>query len=318
MAASAAEIDDDHLLGSDAYTVSIEGQTLYVDYVYGELTPGQKLFVEYEATLNEQAVIGGDGNPNEYTYTYSNNPFNGGTHEHDDIPEDDNAYGEVEDSETVYTYGLYIYKTAGSETGTPLQGAKFELWAGSVGGTGKLIATLTTDANGYAAYNGLEKGIYILHEIEAPTGFKLADDVTIDLSNASATASTTTTTNTRYTSDPDLAVSTDQATNADGVPLWLPKEGSNLTGLVASATNPDPDKYVAAYLLSTTNTVTGTPTTGVGAGAGYYPQNVIDQPGSNLPVTGGMGTVLLYGAGIALVAGAAVLYMKRRQSASQA
>lgn len=310
------------LSGTDpdkAYTLTVDGQTLYVDYLYDKLTPGQKLFVEYEATLNEQAVIGGAGNSNDYTYTYSNNPFNGETHEHDNIPDDDHGYGEVEDEETVYSYGLYIYKTAKTATGTALQGAKFELWANEVGGTtGKLIATLTTDENGYAAYNGLEKGTYVLHEIEAPTGYKLADDVTIDLSNASATASTTTTTSTRYTSDPTQAVSTAQATNADGVLLWLPKPSSGLTGLVASATNPDANKYEAAYLLSTTNTVTGTPTTGAGAGAGYYPQNVIDMPGSNLPTTGGMGTFLLYGIGIVLVAGAAVLYMRKRQSANQA
>lgn len=300
------------LTANTDYTLTIDGQTLYVDFVYDNVVGSDKIFVEYTATLNEKAKVGSTtGNPNDFTYTYSNNPFNGETHEHDDIPEGDNGYGHKEDSETVYSYGLYIYKTAaGSNPVKPLQGAKFELKVGD-----KVIAILTTDANGYAAYNGLEKGTYTLHEIEAPTGYKLAPDVTVDLSNATATSSTTTTTQTLYTADPNQAAVQPpaQATNADGVLLWVPKTGS---GLVAAATNPDPTKFDAAYLKSTTTTVNGTVTPGAGAGAGYYPANIEDNPGGNLPTTGGMGTYLIYGIGGALVIGAVVMYSRKRKLSS--
>ena len=303
-----ANADSKAELASDAYTVTVDGQNLYVDFNYDKVVGNAKLFVTYDATLNENAKVGtADGNPNNYTYKYSNNPFNGETHKHDEIPGGDNGYGEKTDSKTVYTYGLYIYKTA-SDTNSALANAKFELKAGN-----KVIATLTTDANGYASYNGLEKGTYTLHEIEAPTGYKLADDVTIDLSAAKATSSATTTTTSLYTSE--HAECDAQATNADGVLLWVPTTESGLTGIVASATNPDSSKYVAAYLKSSTsNTVQGNPQTGAGEGAGYYPANVVDNPGGNLPTTGGMGTYLIYGAGIALVACFIVMEVRKKSS----
>lgn len=292
-----ADADSKAELASDAYTVTVDGQNLYVDFNYDKVVGNAKMFVTYDATVNENAKVGTtDGNPNDYTYTYSNNPFNGETHKHDEIPSGDNGYGEKKDSKTVYTYGLYIYKTA-SDTKGALANAKFELKLGE-----KVIATLTTDANGYASYNGLEKGTYTLHEIEAPTGYKLAPDVTVDLSAAKATSSATTTTTSMYTSTKPSDDAT-QATNADGVPLWVPESGA---GLVASTTNPSTTgkKYVPAYLSSTTTTnasSTSDVNTKAGEGAGYYPANIEDNKGGNLPTTGGMGLYLIYGAGIALV-----------------
>jgi fimbrial isopeptide formation D2 family protein/LPXTG-motif cell wall-anchored protein len=293
-------------LANDAYKVTADGQDLYVDYAYDKLTPGYKLYVEYSATLNEKAVIGGTtGNPNDYTYKYSNNPFNGETHDHDNIPEGDHGYGEVTDEETVYSYGLYIYKTATDKPGTPLAGATFELRLPD----GKVVATLVTDENGRVSYSGLAAGTYTLHETVAPTGYKLADDTKVSLSGATATSSVTTKTTSRYTSErPDGA---EQATNAAGKQLWVKQGGE---GLIASGSQPD--GYVPAYLVtSVTSNVEGTPTDGMAAGTGYYPANISDNPGSNLPTTGGTGTLAIYVLGAVMVAGAAVVFVRNRRTA---
>lgn len=298
-----ANNQETELTANTDYKVTITTDTetkptkLYVDFTYDNVKSYAKLHVKYDATLNENAKVGTtEGNKNDYTYTYSNNPFNGETHEHDDIPDGDNGYGEQTDEKTVYTYGLYIYKTASDDNTKALANATFQILDST---KMKVLATLTTDENGYAAYNGLEKGTYYLHETVAPTGYKLADDVTIDLSAAKATSTVTTTTTTLYTSEKP-SDDAKQAKNADNVDLWVTKDGI----LIAAAEDPDGEGsgYLPAYLKSSTNKTVTEKTDGGAEGAGYYPANVVDNKGGNLPTTGGMGLYLIYGAGIALVA----------------
>ena len=69
---------------------------------------GGKFTVEYTSTLNDQAVIGSTGNPNEASLEFSNNPNVGGE-------------GETpKDKVIVFTYELDITKTF-SDNGTPAE-----------------------------------------------------------------------------------------------------------------------------------------------------------------------------------------------------
>lgn len=76
---------------------------------------GSVVTVEYISILNENAVIGEPGNPNEMRMEYSNNPTN------------ESSTGFTPwDKVVVFTYEVIVDKV--DENGEPLPGAEFELW----------------------------------------------------------------------------------------------------------------------------------------------------------------------------------------------
>ena len=152
---------------------------------------GKKITVTYTATLNENAVVGGAGNPNSATIQYSNNPSSNGT-------------GESEPSKVrVFTYGFTVDKYTGdkyTDAATRLAGAEFTLTpkngtamsfvqvaAGSATANAvyrvakageKGTTTITTPANGKVVFQGLKNGEYTLTETKAPAGYnKLASAI---------------------------------------------------------------------------------------------------------------------------------------------
>lgn len=292
-------------LGTD-YTVTIDGKVLYIDYKYDQIKSYAKVTAEYKAVLNQDAVTGTEvGNPNTYKLIWSNNPYNGGTSEnHPTGP----GYGEGGDKEVVYTYALRIKKYEKANPEEMLAGAEFEI----KDNTGKVVATITTDENGFAAYSGLEAGTYTLHETKAPAGYKLAEDQPIVINASHATETVTTTTKVTYTTDLSKASIKVQAQNAAGEKLWL-AEGAQGGEPTASATQPE--GYVPAYVETVTTTVETSGTSGTAA-EGFYTAGVADEKGGNLPSTGGMGTTILYVIGGALVLGSVVLMITKKRMAN--
>lgn len=116
------------------------------------------IVITYTATLNENAVIAGEGNPNKVKLTYTNNPATGNTTDTD------------EDIVKTYTYKVDVVKKDSVTTTKKLPGAKFELRKAD--GTTK-IAEATTDDNGELTFSGLDAGTYTLVEVEAPEGYVL-------------------------------------------------------------------------------------------------------------------------------------------------
>lgn len=150
--------------------------------------------VSYTAELNENAVVGAEGNPNDVTLEYSNDPYSEGTGQ------------TVPDEVKTYTLGVKIHKV--DEKDQPMAGIGFKLkdsqgryaaakhvaagesaqypeeefdeitgWAeGETGGS-----TFTTDAQGEINIHGLTPGTYTLEETEAREGYLPMEPVTFTI-----------------------------------------------------------------------------------------------------------------------------------------
>lgn len=237
------------------------------------------VIVTYDATLNANAEIGLDGNPNSVYLEFSNNP---------------NAAGlgrTTEDTVIVFTYELGGTKVDGENNDTTLPGAQFVLFNGghtrvAAVVNGKLSgwselpdgylaanheeipddawaevanATITSDEDGLFSVAGLDDGTYYLREIKAPDGYNLLED------------------------DLQIVIT---ATTTNGQ-TWNGVAADALTALDisvddAAAENGDPNTGAVAITVE-------------------------NNGGSTLPETGGIGTTIFYAAGALLVLCAGVL-----------
>lgn len=181
------------------------------------VSQGKYIIVEYTATLNQNAVVGLDGNPNTVHLEYSNKPDQSGS------GDTGNTGNTPEDKVIVFTYELDTTKVDGQDN-KKLEGAEFKLhnadskWA-IVDGDNKVTgwadteeggSTLTSDANGLFKVIGLDDGTYCLKETKAPTGYNL-------LSNEITVVITATTTNGQTWTDGQASSAlTKLAVTADG------------------------------------------------------------------------------------------------------
>lgn len=237
------------------------------------VSQGKYIIVEYTATLNQDAVVGLEGNPNTVYLEYSNQPDQSGS------GDTDNTGKTPEDKVIVFTYELETTKVDGQNNTKKLEGAEFKLhnadnkWA-IVDSNSKVTgwsdteeggSTLTSDANGLFKVIGLDDGTYYLKETKAPAGYNL-------LSSEITVVITATTTN-----------------------------GQNWTDGVASS--------ALTNLAVTADEKAGTGDTSTGI-AGI---TVANNKGSTLPETGGMGTTIFYVLGTILVLGAAIMLIAKKR-----
>ena len=132
-----------------------------------EAKNGDKLVVEYNATLNENAVIGSKGNPNKVKLEFSNNPNNGGEGDKGETPED---------TVIVFTYKVVINKV--DENNKALDGAEFTLYKKIKGEADKEIkAVISGDKNDVFTFSGLDDGDYVLKETKTPDEYNTANDI---------------------------------------------------------------------------------------------------------------------------------------------
>ena len=204
-----------------------DGCTFEVRFVDGQLKPNDVVTVTYSATVNEKAVIGGEGNPNTTKLSYTD----GSTTTKKDTPE----------SKTyTYVWKFDVLKyTMKDSTETSLAGAKFVLYK-TVDGknyyvkvtNGKVTGWTETKAEGTVfetpddgsfTISGLDADTYYLEEVEAPAGYnKLAAPVKVTIT---ATINATTNVGTATVTYGENSTSTDTVKIENKTGVELPSTG---------------------------------------------------------------------------------------------
>ncbi|SEA22753.1 LPXTG-motif cell wall anchor domain-containing protein/fimbrial isopeptide formation D2 domain-containing protein [Oribacterium sp. KHPX15] len=276
-------------------TATTDNDTFDIVFTYANLTTigvtnSSVIRVEYDATLNENAVIGNPGNLNKSWITYDNNP---------NSDQDGEEGGKTPENTVVtFTYRIDVDKIDADYNS--LTGAGFTLYKEYAslpeGVTAKEKSTAVegeffTENNKYYkvvnvwtntdgtltsfTFDGIDDGTYILSETKVPTGYNKADDVTIVVSAEHETEITSLT--------------------ADGGNFQANANGGTFT-----------------FVKDSDNTKTHEYTSDKAAVAGA----IVNQSGTVLPSTGGMGTTILYViGGILVIGGGAAIFIKRKKDA---
>ena len=237
----------------------------------------QYVIVSYTAKLNANAKIGLPGNVNEAYLTYSNKP-------------DQSSQGEnqptgntPEDKVIVFTYGLDVTKVDSRNIETKLKDAEFKL----KNSDGKCATITDGKVTGWADTE--LQGSVLKSDESGKFKVEGLDDGEYTLKETKAPAGY------NLPADGDGFSVTLTATTANNQ-AWDGTATEALTNLAVKVGQTDG---------------TGDVTTGLGA------ITIENTQGSSLPSTGGMGTVLLYVAGIAVfvLAGATLVMALRRRNA---
>lgn len=219
---------------------------------------GSKIRVEYTSTLNENAVIGEQGNVNKAKLQYSNNP-------NDEQGGENGPTGETPwDNVIVFTYKTVINKV--DDENQPLKGAEFTLSKKMKDGSTTTVAVVKNDEGTTFTFNGLDDGDYVLTETKTPAGYNSIKPITFTVT-------------------------------ANHTITWEGEDRDTiLTSLSGNAASGE---------------ITFTPTDD----KSELDTNVVNKPGSSLPETGGMGTIVLYAAGAVLVIAAGVYFGLKKKNA---
>src|SRR5699024_5283172 len=165
----------------DTVATAVEKENGFnLNFVYDELVYDAEGHVyapviTYSGVINDNAVVGDDGNNNKVIYYYGD-PNTGTTWtDVNDEPDEAEGVNKKEDEETVYTYQLAFLKTGEGEDADGLAGAQFGIYKDA--DCTQLIDVVTTNENGYAVSANVEYGTYYVKELVAPTGYSLNDKV---------------------------------------------------------------------------------------------------------------------------------------------
>lgn len=287
------------LTATTDYTLitSNTGDGCSFEVVFNDLTEvtipegNEFIIVAYTATLNENAEIGLDGNPNAVYLEFSNNPY--AEEETNETPKDtvivftyeldttkvDGGSADPENPAKLPDAQFVLLNEEGDKVAKIDENNKFDGWVELPEGTGTDGAITYEDWTGYNETNkviltsnddglfkviGLDDGTYKLREIQAPDGFNLLpNDVTVVI--------TADTNNCQDWSGIAADALTDLNVTADG------EHG-----------NGQADTGIAAITIA-------------------------NNKGATLPETGGMGTTVFYVLGGILAVGAGVLLVARRR-----
>lgn len=295
----------DVTLAKSAYTITVapdaNNSVMTVAFTPSALADvaGGEITITYTATVQDTAVVAGNGNVNTAKIVYSRKTGI------EAVP-GDQTY-EITDKGVVYTFGLKIHKTAkgGKENGNGLKEVTFDLYkmvesyeleGGQVKTTIRgvdytdenladavklgltenknekwiKIETLKTGDGGYVSAKGLPSGTYKLVETKTANGYNL------------------------------LSKPVDAKLNLTYSEAWT-----------AKTTYDDKGNQTKSTITTPTYTRDSAPV----ADPSKETVEIVNRAGFTLPVTGGFGTLLFSGIGVLLVlAGVGVLFSLKKKS----
>lgn len=301
---------------------------------------GDEVVVEYSATVNDNAIIGNTGNPNTVTLTYSNNPgdTNDGDPNHPGKPGSNVPTGKTPEDKTItYVAEIEIIKTASDieENNGALAGAEFTL-------TGDSKITVLTERKYYEVdpngqYYLLKDGTYTTDAPQAEekdaegnviteSNENLYVDATLGVKYAEKVAT--------VTEEKTVPVKMVVVSDANGKVVFkgLGKGTYTIEETGVPAGYNKAENKVVVIDGTVPDTVTDgseTMTWIIGTGSdenvtlkdggtmGVYGLNIVNQKGSLLPSTGGIGTTIFYVVGGILVIGAGILLVTKRRMKAQ-
>lgn len=274
-ATDASQDSEKIMKGTDTFAVKVKVR----ENEQNNLQPGDKVFIEFKATLNNNALIYPSGNENSFKLEYTNKSETG----YEETPKD---------TVVVFTYEIDVNKVDPENQG--LQGAEFIIYKVKTDGTtvyfqadttktnadgsytfGKWVpekekaTTLTSDSNGKYKIMGIDDcsdgSTLYLSEEKAPDGYnKLQAPKVITLTAA-----------TNHDNGLDYSSKAYDSAFKDANPIKI--------------TN-DKNEPISGQTVEVKN-----------------------NKGSDLPETGGIGTTTLYITGAILAGGAAVLYVTNKR-----
>lgn len=239
--------------------------------------------VTFNTKLNVTVIIGSEGNLNDAELDYSNAIY---PTEDPDNPNKGNTPGEdkIKDQAIVYSFQMNIEKVDGKDSTIKLQGVTFDLYSY----TGAKTNPTEADLKG-------SDGTLVEQNLTTDADGKIQKS---GLKNG-----------TYY------LVETKTVKTKDGKQYNLLKEPVKVEIKVDYVTKTETTitKDVNGNVADTTTVSTKTFTGGDTGSDGTFTVTVKNYTGFDLPITGGMGTVLFSIAGFALMAGAAFVLLKGRR-----
>lgn len=321
--------DADKTMGVD-YTVEVsknaDGTTsmaiIFKNFVQYKEQVGADIVIDYTAVINENAVIGSEGNDNVAKLEYSNNPnvTPDGDPENPDKPGPDDPKGETpEDRVITYVTGIELIKIDGANKDR-LVGAEFEISGEKINKVKVLTGSFVEDADG--TYYKLKDGSFTTEEASEETKDKYENtEIKYAKTEIAEVIETTEEVSAKGTVGEDGVLRFDGlAAGEYTIKEIVAPNGYNLledpirlrvTCVVPDTVDNDHDTAEWGYMANGAGMIDGR---GSLNADGRIELTIENSAGTLLPSTGGIGTTIFYAAGIILMAGAVFFVVRRKRA----
>lgn len=246
-----------------------------------EVKANSVITVEYQSELNDQAVLGSQGNPNEMKLEYSNNPNSEGSGSGEGGEGEEGGEGDEgedkkpETGETpwdkviVFTYKTVVNKV--DADGKPLTGAEFKLEKFNKEADAWVTVDVELNEEGTVfTFVGIDDGNYRITETKTPEGYNSINPIYFTV-----------------TAEHEVLADNPQLTSLQAI--HTDADGANIT-----------TGNIAAFTAKLSD--------------GSLSTDIVNQKGSTLPSTGGVGTYVIYTLGCLLVLAALVAFFVKKRT----